>query len=246
MAICRWITIGYGLLVVLGLIVFGLLVRHINVPITDPSTGITTVQTFDIGAAFAIAAIFVAGLFALFAWLTRYTVARVIFLILDALAVLSALSALGRTQGFGAARAGEPGSRRRLRRRAGHVAAAPRAAGVRLSRRPPTGRLSAPAARRSAILGLWTSSTAATPCSRPCAPAGARKLVIAAGIAAEERLDEILRVADERGIPVEESSRKRLDDIAHTEHHQGIAGYFHGRPPLALDDLLAAVARTRS
>jgi hypothetical protein len=99
--ICRWITIGYGLLVVLGLIAFGLLVRHINVPITDPSTGIVTVQTFDIGAAFAIGAIFVGALFALFAWLTRYTVARLIFLILDALSVLSALSALGRTQGFG-------------------------------------------------------------------------------------------------------------------------------------------------
>ncbi len=67
----------------------------------------------------------------------------------------------------------------------------------------------------------------------------ARKLVIAAGMAAEDRLEEILRVARQRGIPVEESSRKRLDDIAHTEHHQGIAGYFHGRPPLSLDELVA-------
>ncbi len=67
----------------------------------------------------------------------------------------------------------------------------------------------------------------------------ARKLVLATGIAPEGRLDEIVRLASERGIPVEESSRKRLDDIAHTEHHQGIAGYFHDRPPLTLDDLLA-------
>ena len=101
MAICRWITIGYGLLIVLGLIIVGLLVRHISVPLTDPSTGITTVQTFDVGAAFAIGAIFVGALFALFAWLTRYTAARVIFLVLDGLAVVSALSALGRYQGFG-------------------------------------------------------------------------------------------------------------------------------------------------
>ena len=100
-AICRWITIGYGVLCVLALIFGGLVVRHIDVPITDPSTGITTVQTFDVGVAFAIAAIVAAALFALFAWLTRYTVARVIFLILDGLAVLSAVSALGRTQGFG-------------------------------------------------------------------------------------------------------------------------------------------------
>ncbi|MBJ7593657.1 MAG: 23S rRNA (guanosine(2251)-2'-O)-methyltransferase RlmB [Candidatus Dormibacteraeota bacterium] len=66
----------------------------------------------------------------------------------------------------------------------------------------------------------------------------ARKLVIAAGVGAEGRLDEIVRLAAERGIAVEESSRKRLDDIAHTEHHQGIAGYFHGRLPLRLDELI--------
>jgi 23S rRNA (guanosine2251-2'-O)-methyltransferase len=68
----------------------------------------------------------------------------------------------------------------------------------------------------------------------------ARKLVIASGTVPEGRLDEIVQLAGERGIPVEESSRRRLDDIAHTEHHQGVAGYFHGRPPLTLDDLLEA------
>jgi 23S rRNA (guanosine2251-2'-O)-methyltransferase len=67
----------------------------------------------------------------------------------------------------------------------------------------------------------------------------ARKLVVAAGIPTEKRLAEILELAGQRGIPVEESARRRLDDIAHTEHHQGVAGYFHGRPPVALEDLLA-------
>jgi 23S rRNA (guanosine2251-2'-O)-methyltransferase len=67
----------------------------------------------------------------------------------------------------------------------------------------------------------------------------ARKLVVAAGIPTEKRLAEILELAGQRGIPVEESARRRLDDIAHTEHHQGVAGYFHGRPPMALEDLLA-------
>jgi 23S rRNA (guanosine2251-2'-O)-methyltransferase len=66
----------------------------------------------------------------------------------------------------------------------------------------------------------------------------ARKLVVAAGTASDSRVDEILLLARDRGIPVEESPRRRLDDIAHTEHHQGIAGYFHGRPPTSLDDLL--------
>ena len=66
----------------------------------------------------------------------------------------------------------------------------------------------------------------------------ARKLVLAAGVRDEPRLREILEDAAERGIPVEETSRRRLDDIAHTEHHQGIAGYFHSRTPLSLDGLL--------
>jgi 23S rRNA (guanosine2251-2'-O)-methyltransferase len=66
----------------------------------------------------------------------------------------------------------------------------------------------------------------------------ARKLVLAQGVKPEDRLQEILALAAERGIPVEESPRRRLDDIAHTEHHQGIAGYFHSRESLTLDDLL--------
>jgi 23S rRNA (guanosine2251-2'-O)-methyltransferase len=67
----------------------------------------------------------------------------------------------------------------------------------------------------------------------------ARKLVIASGTAPDSRIDEIRALAEERGIPVEESPRRRLDDISHTEHHQGIAGYFHGRAPMTLDDLMA-------
>jgi 23S rRNA (guanosine2251-2'-O)-methyltransferase len=70
----------------------------------------------------------------------------------------------------------------------------------------------------------------------------ARKLVVAAGVRAEPRLQEILDRAAAAGIPVEEAARHRLDDIAHTEHHQGIAGYFHARAPLRLDELLAAAA----
>jgi 23S rRNA (guanosine2251-2'-O)-methyltransferase len=66
----------------------------------------------------------------------------------------------------------------------------------------------------------------------------ARKLVLAHGVQSEPRLREILDLAAERGIPVEESARRRLDDIAHTEHHQGIAGYFHSRAPQSLGDLL--------
>ncbi len=67
----------------------------------------------------------------------------------------------------------------------------------------------------------------------------ARKLVIAAGVRDEPRLQEILGLANAAGISVEESPRRRLDDISHSEHHQGIAGYFHSKAPLQLEQLLA-------
>ena len=66
----------------------------------------------------------------------------------------------------------------------------------------------------------------------------ARKIVVASAVRPEARLTEILEVAAARDIVVEEVSRQRLDDIAHTEHHQGVAGYFHARAALTLHDLL--------
>lgn len=69
----------------------------------------------------------------------------------------------------------------------------------------------------------------------------ARKLVVAEGIRADSRIREIVDLAGAAGIRVETSPRRRLDDIAHTEHHQGVAGYFHSRVPLQLHDLLDAV-----
>jgi 23S rRNA (guanosine2251-2'-O)-methyltransferase len=66
----------------------------------------------------------------------------------------------------------------------------------------------------------------------------ARKIVIAEGVRVEARLSEIRERAASMGIAVETSPRRRLDDIAHSEHHQGVAGYFHARPPLTLEGLL--------
>lgn len=71
----------------------------------------------------------------------------------------------------------------------------------------------------------------------------ARKLVVAAGTSDEARLRQIVDLAASRGVPVEQVIRRRLDDIAHSEHHQGVAGYFHGRPPSTLDDVLAHAKR---
>jgi 23S rRNA (guanosine2251-2'-O)-methyltransferase len=66
----------------------------------------------------------------------------------------------------------------------------------------------------------------------------ARKIVIAEGVRVEARLNEIRERAVDMGIAIETSPRHRLDDIAHSEHHQGVAGYFHARPPLSLERLL--------
>ena len=70
----------------------------------------------------------------------------------------------------------------------------------------------------------------------------ARKLVVAEGIREDARIVEIRDRAHAAGIRVETSPRRRLDDIAHTEHHQGVAGYFHSRPPLRLESLLEAAS----
>ena len=93
-ALARWITLGYGVLVALALIAVGLLVQHITVPLTDPTTGVTSVQVLNVGPAFAIAAIVVAAFSVLFAWLTRFTAARAVFLVLDLLGIVTAISQL--------------------------------------------------------------------------------------------------------------------------------------------------------
>lgn len=67
---------------------------------------------------------------------------------------------------------------------------------------------------------------------------GVRKLVMATGVEADPRLEEIRSLAVVRRLPVEETARRRLDDIAHTEHHQGVVGYFHRRAPVSLDEVL--------
>lgn len=94
-AVCRWITLGYGGLVTAMLLVVGLLIRHVSVPVNDPTTGLVVYRTLDLGAPLAIAAILVFGFFALFAWLTRYAVARAIFAVFTAIAIYNTATHLG-------------------------------------------------------------------------------------------------------------------------------------------------------
>ncbi|MGH7705971.1 MAG: TrmH family RNA methyltransferase, partial [Candidatus Dormibacteria bacterium] len=56
-----------------------------------------------------------------------------------------------------------------------------------------------------------------------------RRLLLAPGLGTDQRLDEILEWAGRAGVSEEPTPRRRLDDVAHTEHHQGVAAYFDGR-----------------
>ena len=56
-----------------------------------------------------------------------------------------------------------------------------------------------------------------------------RRLLVAPGLSSDRRLEEIMDRATSAGVALETTPRGRLNDVAHTEHHQGIAGYFDGR-----------------
>jgi 23S rRNA (guanosine2251-2'-O)-methyltransferase len=65
-----------------------------------------------------------------------------------------------------------------------------------------------------------------------------KRLVVLASARDEPRLGEILAAARERGIEVEEAGRQRLDDIAHSDSHQGVIAYVGRRRYWELADLL--------
>jgi hypothetical protein len=92
--LARLITLAYGGLTAVALVVLGLLVKHVQLPVYDPNLGATVYRNVDLGAAFVVVAVVAMALFALFAWLTQFTAARVVFLLLDGLAILGALSRL--------------------------------------------------------------------------------------------------------------------------------------------------------
>jgi 23S rRNA (guanosine2251-2'-O)-methyltransferase len=66
-----------------------------------------------------------------------------------------------------------------------------------------------------------------------------KRLVVLASAHDEPRLSEILTAARERGIKVEEAGRQRLDDITHSDSHQGVVAYVGRRRYWELPDLLA-------
>jgi 23S rRNA (guanosine2251-2'-O)-methyltransferase len=56
-----------------------------------------------------------------------------------------------------------------------------------------------------------------------------RRLLLAPGLSSDQRLSEILELAAAAGVAEEPTPRGRLNDVAHSEHHQGVAAYFDGR-----------------
>ncbi|TMD16420.1 MAG: 23S rRNA (guanosine(2251)-2'-O)-methyltransferase RlmB [Chloroflexi bacterium] len=74
---------------------------------------------------------------------------------------------------------------------------------------------------------------------------GVRRLMIASGLRAEPRLKELLELARSREVPVEEADRKRLDDIAHSEAHQGVVAYVTRRQYWELEALAEAALGER-
>ena len=100
--VCRWAYGVYGVLIVIGLAVFGLVVHHVTIPVASPA-GVTTQTEVDLGPAFAFVAIIAALLFALVIWLLQFTVARAILLGLQAIGLLGTLgnaNAFGSGTGF--------------------------------------------------------------------------------------------------------------------------------------------------
>jgi 23S rRNA (guanosine2251-2'-O)-methyltransferase len=68
-----------------------------------------------------------------------------------------------------------------------------------------------------------------------------KRLVVLGSARGEARLSEILTVARERAIEVEEADRQRLDDIAHTGSHQGVVAYVGRQRYWELPELLTAL-----
>jgi hypothetical protein len=94
-SIARWMTIGYGLLTVIGLIAVGLLIPTLTIPVQDPNTGQIIDETLNIRPFLAVVAVVALIVYGIIAWLIGYGVARGILLALTVLAIFATLSRLG-------------------------------------------------------------------------------------------------------------------------------------------------------
>lgn len=94
-AITRWITIGYGALSVLGLLLLGLLAQSANFLVVNPATGRLLTETVPFGLLMLIAAVLDAVIFTVFVLLTQYPLMRLIIMVLTLVGAFVTLTHLG-------------------------------------------------------------------------------------------------------------------------------------------------------
>jgi len=71
-----------------------------------------------------------------------------------------------------------------------------------------------------------------------------KHLVMLASLQPDTRVDEIVERASAQGAKVEKVDRRRLDDIAHSDAHQGLVAYIEHRTYLDFDGLLRLLRDT--
>jgi hypothetical protein len=94
-AITRWITIAYGAMSVLGLLLLGLLVQNASFLVVNPATGRLLTETVPFGLLMLIAAVLDAVIFTVFALLTKYPLMRLIIMVLTLVGAFGTLTRLG-------------------------------------------------------------------------------------------------------------------------------------------------------
>src|SRR5438270_8600847 len=73
-----------------------------------------------------------------------------------------------------------------------------------------------------------------------------KRLLLADGLRDEPRLKELRQLAAARKIAIEPTDRRKLDDIAHSEAHQGVVAYVGPRKYWELEPMARAALADRA
>src|SRR5438093_9180488 len=73
-----------------------------------------------------------------------------------------------------------------------------------------------------------------------------KRLVLAEGLRDEPRLKELRQLAAQRRVTIEAADRHKLDDIAHSEAHQGVVAYVGPRKYWELEPMAREALAERS
>src|ERR1700737_3455092 len=72
-----------------------------------------------------------------------------------------------------------------------------------------------------------------------------KRLLLAEGLRQEPRLKELRQLAAGRKVAIEPTDRRKLDDIAHSEAHQGVVAYVGPRKDWELEPMGGGGSRAR-